>query len=424
MKFSNEQLEINIKQIFEIENNNLQKQNPKKLIKRLSIIFLILFSAFISAQNLIGTLYASMNYNNLGLLSTLFIYFFFAIACVFANFYVSKYTYLQVFFYSSIPYTLFVSSGIWVCLCSELQNQGLCSDQIVYFIVLICASLTGIAASTLWVNQQSSYVNSILQNYPNQIGGLSGIFWIIFSFSSLISPILSSITLYLVGNLGMFIVLTLVSGYSCYMFNYIPIQENLNSNLQTKQNIDYKEQFSEIFQIIKSQKLRPYFYFLYYQGIPLAIYSGYIEIIVRKTLNNQNNINNEISNILIALGVSSIIGGYISGKNNRQNFVMIFLKFFFQFIILLIFICMYFENYYLSFFIMFLLGFFQCSVNNTLQVIGVQEFQGQDQYFSVANIVLSVVFFIFQLIFIILKQYNPYFYLLFIQIVQILIILH
>jgi hypothetical protein len=112
---------------------------------------MLLFSAFNSAQNLVGTLYKSLKYNNLGLISLLVLYAIFAIACFFAKYIISKLSFKLTFILSSIGYNFYAASGIWVCLCKDAEKTGVCSSGVIYFIVLLSASLCGIGASTIWV---------------------------------------------------------------------------------------------------------------------------------------------------------------------------------------------------------------------------------------------------------------------------------
>ena len=60
--------------------------------------------------------------------------------------------------------------------------------------------------------------------------------------------------------------------------------------------------------------MKKYILFFCYNGVMIAIYSGFLEVVVRNCLNGQYDVTKELSNILIILGISKITGGYISGK--------------------------------------------------------------------------------------------------------------
>lgn len=56
-------------------------------------------------------------------------------------------------FISSFGYTLYMASGIYVYECNNHNSvDGICNINVVYSLVILCAILNGICASTLWVS--------------------------------------------------------------------------------------------------------------------------------------------------------------------------------------------------------------------------------------------------------------------------------
>lgn len=79
------------------------------------------------------------------------VYATFSVASLFANFIISKLQYKYIFILSSLGYVSYTAAGIWVCACEGSETKGTCSVPIIYFIVLLGASLCGFSASLIWV---------------------------------------------------------------------------------------------------------------------------------------------------------------------------------------------------------------------------------------------------------------------------------
>ena len=129
--------------------NEAEYKAGKVKIFILSVTFMLLFSAFGSAQNLVSTLYS--NYNNLGIYSLMLLYVVFAFASLFANEVISRFNYKPIFVISSLGYTSYIAAGILVSLCDGESESGVCSETVIYAAVLVGASLCGYSASLIWI---------------------------------------------------------------------------------------------------------------------------------------------------------------------------------------------------------------------------------------------------------------------------------
>lgn len=114
----------------------------------------------------------------MGYISLFVLYAVFSIACLFANFFISRMQYKYIFIVSSLGYVSYTAAGIWVCACDGSPDSGACSTGLIYFIVLLGASLCGFSASLIWI-AQGGYIDSIGQDTPSKKGTFSGIFWAI-----------------------------------------------------------------------------------------------------------------------------------------------------------------------------------------------------------------------------------------------------
>lgn len=111
-----------------------------------------MFSAFNSASNMIALLYEQQSFGDLGVYSLFSLYLAFGVANIFAPNICANFNPKYVLAISNIGYTLYIASGILVSLCGANNRSGICSEGSIYFVVIFCAILCGICASTLWVS--------------------------------------------------------------------------------------------------------------------------------------------------------------------------------------------------------------------------------------------------------------------------------
>ncbi|EGR28258.1 major facilitator superfamily protein, putative [Ichthyophthirius multifiliis] len=309
-----------------LENQTIDPQEAKKIynsskvkIQILSFSFMLLFSAFNSAQNLVGTLYENLEYNNLGLISLLVLYAVFAIACLFAKYIIKKLSFKITFILSSMGYNFYSASGIWVCLCyKENSKSGVCSTEVIYFIVLLSASLCGMAASTIWI-AQGSYIDTLCIKSREMRGNLFGIFWAIQQSSLIAGALLGSFVLKYLDNLYYFIIMTSLGLVATLFFFLLPnVQQQNNEETQP-----IKQQISNVFKLMMGKKVRPFIPFMVMAGIIVGFYSGFLNKLVENSMgfsdyplnkNEKDDLSQNLSYVLISLGVFEIFGGIISGK--------------------------------------------------------------------------------------------------------------
>ncbi len=119
------------------ENGNMKKT------LFLGFQFFFLFSAFVSAQNMVVLMNAQDGNKTIGLISIILINVSLGITSIFTPNIVSKFKSKWVLLISSFGYTFFLASGIIVE--SSISNQA--SNISVFVGAILC----GIGASTIWV---------------------------------------------------------------------------------------------------------------------------------------------------------------------------------------------------------------------------------------------------------------------------------
>jgi hypothetical protein len=118
---------------------------------------LLNFSAYNTTQNLITYLYGKIGYTNLGSVALFTLYGVFGFCNLFAINIIKKFPFKWIMMFSSFGYTSFTAAGIFVASCNPTNGDnthphiGHCSESSVYPVVIICAILCGMGASTIWV---------------------------------------------------------------------------------------------------------------------------------------------------------------------------------------------------------------------------------------------------------------------------------
>ncbi|KAL4470394.1 hypothetical protein ABPG74_012005 [Tetrahymena malaccensis] len=401
-------------------------EQQKKNVRYLAFCYLALFVAFNSTQNLVSTLFKQQGYEYLGVLSLFFIYFFFAISSLFAKTLIGKYSYRHIFPLSSLGYTSFVLSGIWVCSCSnDSQNEGSCSPFTIYFVVIFCSSLCGFCSGTLWVGQ-GSYMECIFALVKHGKGTISGVFWSIRQSSHLIGNVSAMIILNTIdNNIYFFIYMGIIALTASGMFYFIATIEKPKKSHQelkhqllqesdqvVRQEMPLKEQFSRVFRLIKSLKFQPFLCLNVLSGVALTFSSGFLRNLVKESVEGDERIvSQSLSFVLITFGIFEYLGGVISGYLvDRINVyylatistLIILLGFLLSFIGLLT------KMYAICFLISSIFGFIDCYINNISQVICNNDYKGYIEVFQAQRLVFAVSATITQVILLLLTNSPVY----------------
>ncbi len=120
----------------------------------LGVIFMIMFTAFNSLQNIVSKVYKEYGYDSLGEASILLLYFVFGISTFFTPFIIRKYGFKTVMFCSSLGYGFYEGAGLVIALWEDIPKI------LGWIIVLVGAMLCGASASMIWV-AQGAYVSEV-----------------------------------------------------------------------------------------------------------------------------------------------------------------------------------------------------------------------------------------------------------------------
>ncbi|EAR85362.1 MFS transporter (macronuclear) [Tetrahymena thermophila SB210] len=391
----------------------------------LSFTFMALFSTFNSAQNLVGSLYTSQGYDDLGLISLFVVYIVFAFASFFANFFINKFSYKVIFFFSSLGYVAFAASGIWVCSCKNAIHEGACSKGVIYFIVLASAALCGFSASTIWV-AQGGYIDSISQDFPNKKGTLFGIFWAINQGSQIVGNLMGMFILNYLDNLYYFLIMTFLGLGASFLFLLLPSVSKKKE--ENGNQVSAISQAKSVFVLMGTRKVRPFLPLISLAGVVVAFYSGFLSKLVNNSIQADTNtddgkdeVSKKLSFVLIVLGCSEVISGIISGKlADKFNIykIAIIATITVQIALLLSFLGLYTNSYLVCFFVAACWGFNDCFLQNVTSVICSKDYEGQLEIFQINRFLQSITVAIVQIINVLLKNSPDYIFVFIIFIFQ------
>lgn len=159
-------------------------QNLGKVVF-LSLVLMFYFSAVNSGLGIISQIFDQRKYKNLGNISVFTIFLFSALNNFLAPTYIQKYTFICLFFISSLGYIVFLSEGILVCSCEDEYTYGFCRKYLLYPLVVIGSAIAGFLASILFISQ-NQFISEI--THQNNKALFFGISWAIIQFSYVVTP--------------------------------------------------------------------------------------------------------------------------------------------------------------------------------------------------------------------------------------------
>ena len=292
-------------------SNSFQNSENKNNIINLffvSIIFMILFSAYNSAQNMISQIYTqSLQMPTLGKITLFFVYFSYCISNFFASYFVEKLGYKFSMIFSSLAYVIFLSAGIIACTCerNEIETNDsrfYCSELFITFINILFAIICGSAAGIIWV-AQSGYTSSLCDE--NNKGKFFRIFSAFHLSSQIWGNLFSSIVLKLWSHLTYFIILFFIALFSCSMFLFLPNVEMVKN--EKKNGIINK--LNVFIKTLKLKKIQIFFILCLFSGFIPGFYAGFFYLIIQDSIlsNDIGEINQKTANIFLCIGLFEII---------------------------------------------------------------------------------------------------------------------
>ena len=143
----------------------------------LSFGFFVMFTAFISCQNISSKVIKDLGFENLGFLSIALIYGVFAITSLFSapinRYFGTKWTLV----FSSFTYVLYIMSFLLPCYRFEKEERGeditafYYSNTFIKIVYLGASCLCGIGAGPLWVSQANYLAECATEENKGRMNG-------------------------------------------------------------------------------------------------------------------------------------------------------------------------------------------------------------------------------------------------------------
>ena len=148
----------------------------------LSIAFLLLFSAFNTAQNLASSVLKNLGFDNLGFISLALLYLTFAICSFLSSKVVNSWGERISMFVGSACYTLYIASFLLPSASVRYPDSSLflLNSTFIKVVINLAAIINGFGAGVLWV-AQGKYISRIA-NDSNK-GMYNSYFWSMFMAS-------------------------------------------------------------------------------------------------------------------------------------------------------------------------------------------------------------------------------------------------
>ncbi|KRX00648.1 Major facilitator superfamily domain, general substrate transporter [Pseudocohnilembus persalinus] len=360
----------------------------------LSVCFMLLFSAFNSAQNMVSQVYEKLGYGDLGNVALFSLYFAFGISSFFGVQLVSLAPQKIIFIISGVFYNCFMFAGFILVHCPDKTNNKQeslpfqCKEPVVYTYMILASVLCGVAAAMIWVSQ-GSYLEAVGQQCKPKSGLFVGIFWSIMQCSQILGNTMSYFLLGLENGTQIYFTVMLIIGLiGNFLFAFLPpVSDEVIIKKKEKPSIQRMKNLFYIKEIIPLMTL------MSFTGVIIAFYSGFLYKLVEKTpQGNGDNSSQNTALIFIVLGVSEFISGLTSGtlatKFNLYNLATFGTLLAEVALVMSLFGC-FFEKYVLVFFIAAIWGFADCYFNVIVQEICNRDYPNYVEIFALFRLVLA-----------------------------------
>jgi len=293
-------------------------QAEKKNLYRVVFIglcFMLLFTAFQSAQNLVSQIYKELKYDGLGQICLFSIYGALGIGNMFASHFKRKLSHKAGMLLGSFFYTLFIACGAIASYCHKYEIEALyCERSSIYAMNIVSAILLGSSGSVLWLSQ-SDYVNQCTNEKTK--GLFNGVFWSLMQLCQIIGSLIATFVL---GNTDQFIFYMLLLTFGCVsivMFIFLPsVGNDDQSSASGKPTEPISESLKKFFKTFLDGESYFISIITFLSGMIIASYAAFLPALIEITVVSDDHayINKRTGFVLIALAIGEVLAGIIVGR--------------------------------------------------------------------------------------------------------------
>jgi len=298
-----------------IDAESGDKNYRRNMIKVIyvGLCFMMLFTAFQSAQNLVSQIYEQLKYTGLGRICIFSIYGALGIGNIFAPHVKRQISHKAGMLIGSFFYTLFIAIGTLTTYCHKYSSEEFyCEKSSIYILNIVSSILLGLSGSCLWLSQ-GDYVNCCTNEKTK--GFFNGIFWSIMQVCQIIGSVVATFVLGNTDQFTFYKMLLCFGCLACVMFIFLPSVHDQDSQAEKKQET-LSESISKFFYTLRLKSSYFILTCFFLSGIVVALYVAFLPSIMKKIFPTQDDqyVNLRSGYVLIALACGEVLAGIVMGK--------------------------------------------------------------------------------------------------------------
>ena len=343
----------------------------------LAFCFMMLFTAYNSAQSLLTEVYIQLGYERLGQYCFFSMYAGMIIASLISSHSCKRISAKTSFIGSAFAHGMFVLGGVLATYCSTYPSTpAVCSRDFIHVFNILAAFTRGLGTSFLWYSQ-SMYVNACATESVR--GKYNGIFWSITQSSQVLGSILTTVVIKATNQFTFYLVLSTFSTISLIMFSFVkpPLSRHDRIRRITVSDQDTLVQsIARILRQIGDKRFGYLFVGAAYLGAALSFYYSFlgysVSLVFESQAEDKEFINQRTGLLFLVAAFGGITGGYTSGKiADKFNKIRVLhgIMLTFEIALVLTFVAIKLQNYPLLVVSGALWGYGDASINAMLSVV-------------------------------------------------------
>jgi len=400
-------------------HNPAQSSRNLYIVFYLGFVFMLLFSSYNTAQNMISEIYSQkLHLSYLGNVTLVVVYVLLGSTNIFVGKIMDYLTFKWAMFIASWGYIVFLAAGAIACSCETNPTASYCSEGSLVAINVIFAAILGLLACIIWV-AVTGYVSALCDEGSK--AKFFGIFWALVQSSQFLGNIITAVVLGYVSHLVYFLILLLLAIGAALLFLLLPhIEKPVEQGVPKPLN----QKINDFFKYFKVHEMQVFSIFCCFSGIIMGFYTGFLYKIIKQSIadDGDSDLNQKTAYVFICLGLFEFIGGmfnsYVGDKMNK--YVMGSISTLIIELALLFSIIAYYEqNYLLCFFAAAGWGAGECICNSIINAILTTDMGNKLECFAMYKFTQGIGVLIALLFSVVLDGQSPFIYLLIMSIFQI-----
>lgn len=297
-----------------LDTESIKRANLFRVVY-IALCFLVLFTAYISAQNLVAQIYTQLGYGSLGQICLFLVFGFMGTTSMVASHYKKKMSVKAGLMFGACCEMSLIFAGAFTTFCDKYQIEGgLCQRSSIFAINCIGSIFVGIGAAFIWLSQ-AVYVNECADEKTR--GLFNGVFWSIFQTAQIISGTLATLILGSADQFTFYLVLLIFCAVSLVMFSFIKEPVSYGPKEEAVQNDQTLQEAVTVFgKTIGEKKYHVLYSGLFFSGVAIGCYISFMGTVVTHIVNsdNVNFVNSRLGLVLLILAIGEVSAGLSAGR--------------------------------------------------------------------------------------------------------------